>query len=212
MQTNTQNVTDAVDWNKNDGLVPAIVQHARTGRVLMLGYMSRESLEHTLSSRKVTFFSRSRKQLWTKGETSGNTLELTDLSIDCDRDTLLVQAIPRGPTCHTGSTTCFGEDFLPGIGFLAELQNLIESRKTAAPDSSYTAKLFKQGIKRCAQKVGEEGVEVALAAVANDREELVEESADLLYHLQVLLSASEVELGEVLDKLQARHARSMSAD
>ncbi|MEX0915599.1 MAG: bifunctional phosphoribosyl-AMP cyclohydrolase/phosphoribosyl-ATP diphosphatase HisIE, partial [Wenzhouxiangellaceae bacterium] len=183
------NELDQADWQKADGLLPAVVQDTGTGRVLMLGYMNREALEKTQATGHVTFFSRSKQRLWTKGETSGNTLELVGMQLDCDRDTLLVQAIPHGPTCHLGTETCWGDAVNPSVGFLAELERIIESRKGADPDSSYTARLLEAGIKRCAQKVGEEGVEVALAASAGDREELVSESADLLYHLLVVLAA-----------------------
>ena len=193
------------DWDKGNGLLPAIVQDADAGRVLMLGYMNEEALEKTRATGHVTFFSRSKQRLWTKGETSGNTLELVDVKLDCDRDTLLVLARPSGPTCHTGTTTCFGNELLPPVGFLAELDRVIESRAGADPGSSYTAKLLHSGIKRCAQKVGEEGVEVALAATAGDRDELIEESADLLYHLLVVLAASEVDFEQVVDTLRRRH-------
>lgn len=198
------------DWGKGNGLLPAIVQDAASGRVLMLGFMNEEALEKTRASGHVTFFSRSKQRLWTKGETSGNLLELIDVQLDCDRDTLLVQARPHGPTCHTGTATCFGNEILPPVGFLAELDRVIESRAGADPGSSYTAKLLNSGIKRCAQKVGEEGVEVALAATAGDRDELVEESADLLYHLLVVLAASEVDFDHVLDTLRRRHDPSRS--
>jgi len=197
---------DEPDWQKTGGLLPAIVQDADTGRVLMLGYMNREALEKTQASGHVTFFSRSKQRLWTKGETSGNRLELVGLQLDCDRDTLLVQAIPHGPACHLGTGTCWGDEVHPPAGFLAELERVIESRSGADPDSSYTARLLAKGIKRCAQKVGEEGVEVALAATAGDREELIEESADLLYHLLVVLNAGGVSLDEVLATLMDRHA------
>lgn len=196
---------EALDWSKGDGLLPAIVQDAASGRVLMLGYMNREALEHTCSSGHVTFFSRSKQRLWTKGESSGNVLELRSIAADCDRDTLRVMAVPHGPTCHLGTTTCWGEALEPPVGFLAELQRVIQTRKNADPESSYTARLLAEGVKRCAQKVGEEGVEVALAATAGDRDELVEESADLLYHLLVVLAASGVSLDEVCRTLEARH-------
>ena len=195
-----------LDFDKVDGLMPAIVQDADTGRVLMLGYMNREALEKTQATGHVTFFSRSKQRLWTKGETSGNTLELVSLNADCDRDTLLVQAVPHGPTCHLGTDTCWGDEVKPAVGFLAELERVIESRADADPDSSYTARLLNKGVKRCAQKVGEEGVEVALAATAGDREELINESADLLYHLLVVLNAGAVPLDEVLATLIDRHA------
>ncbi len=197
--------TTTPEWAKGDGLLPAIVQDADTGRVLMLGYMNADALAASRDSGHVTFFSRSKQRLWTKGETSGNSLELVDVHLDCDRDTLLVMARPHGPTCHTGTATCFGNEVRPPLAFLGELERVIASRVGADPASSYTARLLDRGVKRCAQKVGEEGVEVALAATAGDREELIEESADLLYHLQVVLAASEVGLDEVLAVLEARH-------
>ena len=197
---------DNLDWDKAGGLLPAIVQDAATGRVLMLGYMNPEALEKTRATGQVTFFSRSRQALWTKGETSGHTLVLVGVEADCDRDTLLVQAVPHGPTCHLGTDTCWGDDFNPPVGFLAELERVVASRVGADPESSYTARLLDKGVKRCAQKVGEEGVEVALAAVAGDRDELICESADLLYHLLVVLRACEVPTDEVLAKLAGRHA------
>jgi phosphoribosyl-ATP pyrophosphohydrolase/phosphoribosyl-AMP cyclohydrolase len=194
-----------LDWDKVDGLMPAVVQDAATGRVLMLGYMNREALERTRATGQVTFFSRGKQRLWTKGETSGNTLELVRIAADCDRDTLRVEAIPHGPTCHLGTETCFGDDFTPPVGFLARLERIVESRSGTDPAASYTARLLNQGVKRCAQKVGEEGVEVALAATAGERDELVNESADLLYHLLVVLAASGVSLNEVVETLQGRH-------
>ena len=197
--------SDDLDWAKGDGLLPAVVQDADTGRVLMLGYMNDRALAKTRATGHVTFFSRSKQRLWTKGESSGHTLELVEVRADCDRDTLLVLARPHGPTCHTGTSTCFGDAVRPPLAFLAELERVIEARRGADPGSSYTAKLLDRGVKRCAQKVGEEGVEVALAATAGDREELVEESADLLYHLLVVLAASDVGLDEVLAVLQDRH-------
>lgn len=195
------------DWDKADGLLPAIVQDVASGRVLMLGYMNEAALEQTRASGKVTFFSRSKQRLWTKGETSGNFLELVSMSLDCDRDALLIQARPHGPTCHLGTATCWGDDVRPPVGFLAELERVIEARQSADPDSSYTARLLAEGIKRCAQKVGEEGVEVALAAVVGDREELIDESADLLYHLLVVLAVNGVSLDEVTGRLEARHGQ-----
>ncbi len=194
----------SLDWGKSGGLLPAVIQDARDGRVLMLGYMNAEALERTLADRCVCFFSRSRQRLWTKGETSGNRLELVDVLMDCDRDTLLVQAIPRGPTCHLGHTTCFGETPWPPVGQLARLQTLIESRRTSDPEQSYTARLLQGELRRCAQKVGEEGVETALAAVTGQH--LAAEAADLLYHLLVCLSAAGSSLDEVLAELQRREA------
>lgn len=192
-------------WDKVDGLMPAIVQDAGTGRVLMLGYMNQEALEKTRATGHVTFFSRSKQRLWTKGETSGNTLELASLQADCDGDALLVQAVPHGPTCHLGTDTCWGDGIHPSVGFLARLERVVESRRGTDPDSSYTARLLAEGVKRCAQKVGEEGVEVALAATAGDSDELIDESADLLYHLLVTLAASDVSLEEVCRRLESRH-------
>src|SRR5579872_3374631 len=159
---------DSLDFDKGAGLMPAVVQHAQTGAVLMVGYMNREALRETLARRRVVFYSRSKERLWEKGETSGHTLELLDLRADCDRDSLLVTALPRGPVCHTGTATCFGDEALSQgerLAFLATLQGVIEQRIADSPQGSYTARLFAQGPKRLAQKVGEEGVEVALAAV-----------------------------------------------
>ena len=193
---------DKLDWDKGDGLLPAVIQDARDGRVLMLGYMNAEALEQTLAEGRVTFFSRSKQRLWTKGETSGNVLELVDVATDCDRDTLLVQAIPHGPTCHLGTTTCFGETAWPPVGLLARLQSLIESRRDGDPEKSYTTRLLQGDLARCAQKVGEEGVETALAAVTGKK--LDEEAADLIYHLLVCLTAAGSSLDQVLAELQRR--------
>ena len=199
------NDTDKLDWDKVDGLMPAVVQDAGTGRVLMLGYMNAEALEKTRATGHVTFFSRSKQRLWTKGETSGHSLELVRLRADCDGDTLLVEAVPHGPTCHLGTDTCFGDDFAPAVGFLAQLERIVAERRGTDPETSYTARLLNRGVQRCAQKVGEEGVEVALAAAAGDTDELVDEAADLLYHLQVVLSASDVALEDVVQRLIERH-------
>lgn len=193
---------DSLDWDKGGGLLPAVIQDARDGRVLMLGYMNAAALEKTLSERQVTFYSRSKQRLWTKGETSGHVLELVDVAGDCDRDTLLVQAIPHGPTCHLGTETCFGDTRWPPVGLLARLQALIESRRDGDPKESYTTRLLQGDLARCAQKVGEEGVETALAAVTGNK--LDEEAADLLYHLLVCLSAAGSSLDEVLAELQRR--------
>ena len=197
--------TKTVDWKKGNGLVPAIVQDASTEQVLMLGYMNAESLEKTQETGLVTFYSRSRKTLWTKGETSGNTLKLVSIAMDCDQDTLLVRALPAGPTCHEGTVSCFGDKGPQGLGFLAKLESLIEERKTADPESSYTAKLLQGPLHKAAQKVGEEGVETALAAIAETDDGLVYESADLIYHLMVLLSAKDIKLADVIKELQTRH-------
>ncbi len=193
-----------LDWEKGDGLLPAIVQDARSGRVLMLGYMNAEALAHSLSCGRVTFYSRSKQRLWTKGGSSGHWLDLRGVRIDCDRDTLLIQASPNGPVCHTGTDTCFGNQVEPSLGFLAELEQVVQSRKGASAESSYTARLYQSGTRRIAQKVGEEGLETALAAVAQGKPELLGEAADLLYHLLVLLSDRDLELADVVSVLQRR--------
>lgn len=189
-------------WDKQGGLIPAIVQDARNQRVLMLGYMSRDALARTLSTKRVCFYSRSRKTLWMKGESSGDFLELVSLQTDCDRDTLLVQALPHGPTCHLKRTSCF-----PGApaGFLDELDTLVRGREDARPEGSYTTKLFEAGTRRIAQKVGEEGVETALAAVAQDEDALLSEGADLVFHLVVLLRARGLGWDDLVSVLAARH-------
>jgi phosphoribosyl-AMP cyclohydrolase / phosphoribosyl-ATP pyrophosphohydrolase len=198
---------ERVDWDKNAGLVPAIVQDADDGRVLMLGYMNREALSATLQSGRVVFYSRSKQRLWQKGESSGHYLELCALRVDCDADTLLVSARPAGPVCHTGTATCFGDvaAAMP-LGFLLDLERIIKERGAADPATSYTARLKASGMRRIAQKVGEEGVEVALAACVEDDAALVGECADLLYHLLVLLNARSLSLAPVLDALRARHS------
>jgi len=202
---------NALQWQKMNGLLPAIVQDAFDGRVLMQAYMNREALACSLDSGKVTFWSRSREELWTKGETSGNTLQLLAIHADCDMDCLLVRARPAGPACHRNTDTCFDsstEKVLPELAFVAGLERLIAQRETQRPEGSYTTKLFEAGIKRIAQKVGEEGVETALAAAVGDAKELVNESADLLYHLLVLLRASGLELADVTTVLRSRHGES----
>jgi phosphoribosyl-ATP pyrophosphohydrolase/phosphoribosyl-AMP cyclohydrolase len=193
------------DFAKGDGLLPAIVQHAQSGEVLMLGYMDEAALARTRASGLVTFFSRSKQRLWTKGETSGDSLALVDIRLDCDADTFLVRAIPAGPTCHTGTSSCFGDDVKPSLGFLAELDALVASRHAERPSGSYTTKLFEGGIRRMAQKVGEEGVEAALAAVAEDDDALIGEAADLVFHLMVVLRARGIGFDAVAEKLAARH-------
>lgn len=194
-----------IDWSKSDGLVPAIVQHWLTGEVLMLGYMDAKALALTHSSGKVSFFSRSKQRLWTKGESSGHVLHLKSIRVDCDGDTLLVLADPHGPTCHLGTRSCFGNEVRPPLGFLAQLDALVESRKTELPEGSYTTKLFHGGTRRIAQKVGEEGVETALAAVAQGDDELLGEAADLLFHLAVLLRARGFGLKDATKVLVERH-------
>ena len=198
-----------LDWDKGDGLLPAIVQDAGSGRVLMLGYMNRESLRRTLHDRRVVFFSRSRNELWTKGETSGHFLEVVDVSADCDNDTILVLANPVGPTCHKGTPTCFAGAAAPaatGIAFIKSLEATIARRIADSPEGSYTARLYASGVSRIAQKVGEEGVETALAAVTRDDDQLVGECADLLYHLLVLLKARNLSIDRVVQELASRHA------
>jgi phosphoribosyl-ATP pyrophosphohydrolase/phosphoribosyl-AMP cyclohydrolase len=197
--------TTTPDFAKGDGMLPAIVQHAQTGEVLMLGYMDEAALTKTRELGLVTFFSRSKQRLWTKGETSGDTLTLVDVRVDCDADTFLVRAIPAGPTCHNGTTSCFGDDVAPPLGFLGELDALVASRHAERPEGSYTTKLFEGGIRRIAQKVGEEGVETALAAVAEDDDALIGEAADLVFHLMVVLRARGIGFDAVAKKLVERH-------
>jgi phosphoribosyl-ATP pyrophosphohydrolase len=195
-----------LDWQKNDGLIPAIIQHAVSGEVLMLGYMNEQSLAATEQSKKVTFYSRSKQRLWVKGETSNNFLNVVAINADCDFDALLILALPDGPTCHQGTTSCFSPA-ASKLAFLYQLEQLLAERKKADPASSYTAKLYAKGTKRIAQKVGEEGVETALAAMAQDRDELTNESADLLYHLLVLLQDQNLNLAAVVDCLKERHKK-----
>ncbi|MEZ7226403.1 bifunctional phosphoribosyl-AMP cyclohydrolase/phosphoribosyl-ATP diphosphatase HisIE [Alteromonas sp. DY56-G5] len=201
----TNENSNKLSWDKMDNLLPAIVQDALSGKVLMQGYMDQDALAKTLETGKVTFFSRSKQRLWTKGETSGNTLDLVSVACDCDQDSLLVLANPNGPTCHTGVESCWFEGNTPAFTFLADLERVLAARKDADPKSSYTASLYNKGIKRIAQKVGEEGVETALAATVHDKEELKNEAADLLYHLTVLLQASDMSLNDALDVLRERH-------
>lgn len=198
----------SLDWSKDSGLIPAIVQNANTGKVLMLGYMNREALETTRNTGKVTFFSRSKQRLWTKGETSGHVLQLVSMRADCDQDALLITAHPVGPTCHTGTISCFGnENFTTAesLSFLAQLESVIAQRIAEKPEGSYTARIWEKGITRMAQKVGEEGVEVALAAAVQENERLVSESADLLYHLALLLKSRGLSLQDAVKELELRH-------
>ncbi len=201
----TNENSNKLAWDKMDNLLPAIVQDALSGKVLMQGYMDQDALAKTLETEKVTFFSRSKQRLWTKGETSGNTLDLVSVASDCDQDSLLVLANPNGPTCHTGVESCWFDGSTPAFTFLADLERVLAARKDADPKSSYTASLYNKGIKRIAQKVGEEGVETALAATVHDKEELKNEAADLLYHLTVLLQASDMSLNDALEVLRERH-------
>jgi phosphoribosyl-ATP pyrophosphohydrolase/phosphoribosyl-AMP cyclohydrolase len=203
---------DALDWDKGAGLLPAIVQHATTGRVLMLGYVNEAALARTRATGLVTFFSRSRQQLWTKGETSGNRLELVGIEVDCDRDTLLIQATPRGPTCHLDRPSCFDEgDPKTGFGFIGQLERVIGERLATAAAGSYTAELAAAGSLRIAQKIGEEGVELALAATQDDQQSLLGEAADLTYHLLVLLHQRQLAFSDVAETLAQRHRDSAAA-
>ena len=195
-----------IDFDKCGGLVPAIVQDANTRKVLMLGYMDKEAFDKTIKTKKVTFWSRSRQCLWTKGETSGNFLNMVDIKIDCDNDTLLVQAIPDGPTCHTGTDTCWGEtnDGFD-LAFLKELQDFIDKRKEQMPEGSYTTSLFKDGVNRIAQKVGEEALEAVIEACTGTKEQLTYEASDMLYHLIVLLTAKGLRIEDLVEELHRRH-------
>lgn len=199
----------SIDWSRQEGLVPAIVQDAGSGAVLMLGYMNREAYELTRSSGRVTFYSRSRGRLWVKGETSGHYLELVSLAVDCDGDALLVLARPHGPVCHLNTPTCWGDEAprsaAESLQFLHALENIIEQRVAQRPEGSYTTRLLSEGTRRIAQKVGEEGLEVALAAVAQSPREIVGEAADLLYHLLLLLKVKQISLTQVVDELRQRH-------
>ena len=200
---------DKLDFEKGDGLIPAIIQDADTFQVLMLGYMNKEALETTLEKERVTFFSRNKQRLWTKGETSGNYLDLVDIQKDCDDDTLLILANPNGPTCHTGEQSCFYQkDFKPkaDLNFLSDLEDLIISRKEQMPKGSYTTSLFNDGIDKIAQKVGEEAVETVIEA-KNEDHSLVDEVSDLIYHLLVLLVAKGVPLKKVIERLKKRHQK-----
>ncbi len=192
-----------VDFSKGDGLVPAIIQHYATKTVLMLGYMNEEALQKTQELGKVTFYSRSKQRLWTKGEESGNSLLLKSIEVDCDNDTLLIQVDPVGPTCHKGTETCFGE--VDGSGFVHQLQRIIEDRKTNPSEKSYTTSLFEKGINKIAQKVGEEAVETVIEAKDDNDELFLNEAADLMFHYLVLLSAKGKSLEDVEAVLKSRH-------
>lgn len=194
-----------INFEKGEGLVPAIIQDAMTRSVLMLGYMNSEAYEKTVQEKRVTFYSRSKKRLWTKGETSGHFLEVKEIKLDCDNDTLLILARPHGPACHTGSETCFGAGLESSALFLHALQELIKTRKQPGFDKSYTSSLMKKGTNKVAQKVGEEAVEVVIEAMAGNNDLLKEEAADLLYHLLILLEVRDVDLGEVIDVLRTRN-------
>lgn len=199
---------DQLDWAKGEGLLPAVIQDSTTRAVLMVGFMNREALEHTQRTGRVTFYSRTKQRLWTKGETSNHHLDVVSIVADCDSDTLLVLAKPNGPVCHTGTQTCFGNTNTEnGLAFLQQLEGVISDRIQQQPEGSYTAKLWAAGTKRIAQKVGEEGVEVALAATAGDRKELISESADLLFHLALLLRKHDLSLTDVVSELESRHTK-----
>ena len=196
-----------IDFNKNqDGLVPVIIQDSRTMKVLMLGYMNQDALEETKKIGKVTFYSRSKQRLWTKGEESGNYLNVVDIREDCDQDTLLIRAIPEGPTCHKGTDTCWGDVNTTTYGFLSELESIIGNRQNnSTGDKSYVASLFEDGINKIAQKVGEEAVEVVIEAKDTDKERFLNESADLLFHFLILLRAKGTDLNSVVEVLENRH-------
>lgn len=194
-----------LDFSKDGGLVPAIIQDAQTGKVLMLGYMNEEALEKTLETKKVTFFSRSKNRLWTKGETSENYLNLVSISPDCDQDALLVKVNPDGPTCHTGTDTCWEEENKDDLQFLGYLTDVVKERRQLSPEESYVARLFSKGINKVAQKVGEEAVEVVIEAKDNDENLFLNESADLLFHYMMLLEAKGYSLSDVISVLKERH-------
>ena len=198
-----------IDFNKNnDGLVPAVIQDATTKNVLMLGYMNEEAFNKTKETKLVTFFSRTKNRLWTKGEESGNVLNLVDIKLDCDNDTLLIQVKPKGPTCHTGSDTCWDESNSENFGFISKLENTIESRVAAGnTEKSYVASLFASGINKVAQKVGEEAVEVVIEAMDNNDDLFLSESADLLFHYLMLLQAKGFKLNDVVDVLKGREKK-----
>ena len=203
-QINTNEaLVNQLDWDKQAGLIPAVVQNHLSGKVLMLGYMDRAALEKTLVTKQVTFYSRSKQRLWTKGEESGNTLDLVAIDKDCDNDSLLVQVIPNGPTCHLARESCWPDG--NAHPFIDNLTKLIASRKGDDPKSSYTAHLFERGTKRIAQKVGEEGLETALAAATHDKPELIDEASDLMYHLLVLLEDQDLSMNDITNNLMQRH-------
>ncbi|MBA4302157.1 phosphoribosyl-ATP pyrophosphatase /phosphoribosyl-AMP cyclohydrolase [Algoriphagus alkaliphilus] len=196
-----------IDFNKMNHLVPAIVQDALSGKVLMQGFMNEEALAKTQESGMVTFFSRSKNRLWTKGETSGNFMELVSVTVDCDGDSILIKANPRGPVCHTGADTCFFEENASKTGFIDQLRSIIKDRKNNPNDSSYTASLFARGINKIAQKVGEEAVEIVIEAKDDNKALFLGEAADLLFHYLVLLEAKNYELDEVMEVLMERHKK-----
>ena len=202
----TSNNTEEINFSKGGGLVAAIVQDATSGRVLMLGYMNEAALKKTLEKELVTFYSRSKERLWTKGETSGNHLALDSIYLDCDQDALLVLAHPKGPTCHTGQTTCFGEEYT-GLSFLSQLEKVVSDRHDNPSEQSYTSSLFRAGLDKIIQKVGEEAIEVVIEAKNENKELLLGELADLTFHLLVLLKAKRINLKEVVSVLMTRHSK-----
>lgn len=195
---------NSLDWQKMEGLLPAIIQNADNGQVLMLGYMNREALIATITSGQLTLYSRTRQRLWRKGETSGNSMALHQISADCDNDSLLVQVIPKGPACHKGYISCYQPHLNSALGFIDELMTIINERAENPEENSYTAALLDSGVKRCAQKLGEEAVETVIAVVNGDQEEIMNEAADLIYHLLVLLKAAELSFYDVLNCLKER--------
>ncbi len=197
-----------IEFLKNRSeLIPAIIQDNLTKKVLMLGYMNHDSLDRTIKTKKVTFFSRSRNSIWVKGETSGNFLNLVDISLDCDKDTLLIRVLPEGPVCHEGSDTCWSEDNKSSYGFLSILENIIDERKLSKSNKSYVSKLFIEGQNRIIQKVGEEAVELIIESKDNNKKKFIEESADLLFHFLILLNKKNIKLDEIVDELQLRNKR-----
>ncbi len=196
---------EKLDWDKGEGLLPAVIQDAVTLQVRMVGFMNEEAFDKTLETKKVTFYSRSKKRLWQKGEESGNVLNVVDVVIDCDQDTILVKVNPVGPTCHLGTQSCFGEEGASGFGFLGELEEVVAVRQKKPDLESYTSDLFKKGLNKIAQKVGEEGVEVVIAALNETDEDFKNEVADLMFHLLVLCREKNINFSEVIDVLRARH-------
>lgn len=196
---------DTIDFSKLNGLVPAVILDYKNGQVLMVGFMNKEALQKTIDSKLITFFSRTRNQLWTKGETSGNYIKLKDIKPDCDNDSLLIYGNPEGHTCHTGKYSCFGIENSPSISFLKDLFSLIKKRKIELPKNSYTTKLFKDGSNRIIQKVGEEAVETLIAAKNRDKVEIINEVSDLIYHLFVMLTEQEIEFSSIVENLEKRH-------
>jgi phosphoribosyl-ATP pyrophosphohydrolase/phosphoribosyl-AMP cyclohydrolase len=194
-----------LDFDKQSGLIPAIVQDYRTKKVLMLGYMNEEAYKKTLKSKMATFFSRSRNELWTKGETSGNYLQVKEIIADCDRDTILIKADPTGPVCHTGKDTCFSEENSPGVEFIEYLSKIIKDRKNNPGKESYTSSLFEKGINKIAQKVGEEAVELVIESKDSNKDLFLNEAADLLFHYLVLLEAKGLDISDVMEVLESRH-------